>query len=181
MFDAAKHALARREALKEIRKRTPRTWDPDPQKRRVLVVLPTEQEDAKVAWRFVQSLGAPHRLVTPVVPDSVVTYVPVEYIGRVHRLEAKHLGMTGLPKREFSSKVWSDPPDIAFCLHPEPDIASLYLVGASAATLRVGLHSDKEEAFFDLMARGEGGLEGALAVLRDTLVRIRPPVLPFDD
>lgn len=181
MFDAAKHALARRQALKEIRRRTPRAWDPDPAKRRILVVLPTEQEDAKVAWRFVQSLGVAHKLVTPVVPDSVVTYVPVEYIGRVHRLEAKHLGITGLPKREFSAKVWAETPDLAFCLHPDPGIAELYLVGASPAVLRVGLHSAKEEAFFDLMARGGGELAESVAVLRNTLARIHPPVLPFDD
>lgn len=181
MLEAAKNALARREAHREIRRRTPRAWDPDPAKRPVLVVLPTEQEDAKVAWRFVQSLGAPHRLVTPVVPDSAVTYVPVEYIGRVHRLESKHLGLTGLPKADFVSKVWATPPDLAFCLHPEPDMASLFLVGASAAQLRVGLHGPKEEAFFDLMVSGQNDLAGALAAMHEALVRIRPRVLPFDD
>lgn len=179
MIDAAKQALARREALKEIRRRKPRPWDENPAKRRVLVVLPTEQEDAKEAWRFVQSLDVPHRNVTPVVPASVVTYVPVEYIGRVHRLESKHLGLLGLPKREFSAKVWSEPPDVAFCLHPEPDMASLYLVGASGAALRAGLHAAKEEDFFDLMVGGDKGLGDALAVMRDALARIHPPVFPF--
>lgn len=181
MLEAAKHALARREALKVIRRRAPHAWNPDPAKRPVLVVLPTEQEDAKVAWRFVQSLGASHRLVTPVVPASAVTYIPVEYIGRVHRLESKHLGLTGLPKSEFVAKVWATPPDVALCLHPDPDIASLYLVGASTASLRVGLHAAKEEAFFDLMVSGKTGLADALAAMREALLRIRPRVLPFDD
>ena len=181
MIDAAKHALARREALKEIRRRNPQPWDGDPAKRRVLVVLPTDQEDAKEAWRFVQSLGVHHRNVTPVVPNSVVTYVPVEYIGRVHRLEAKHLGLLGLPKREFASKVWAEQPDVAFCLHPEPEMASLYLVGASNAALRARLQSAKEEAFFDLMVGGEKGLGEALAVMRDALSRMHPPVFSFGD
>lgn len=179
MLEAAKNAIARREALKDIRRRAPQAWDADPLRRRVLVVLPTEQEDAKAAWRFVQSLGVPHKLVTPVVPDSAVTYVPVEYIGRVHRLESKHIGLVGLPKRDFAAKVWADPPDVAFCLHPDPDMASLYLVGASQAGLRVGLHSQREEAFFDLMVSGEKGLEEALVVMRDALVRMQTSVFPF--
>lgn len=180
MLDAAKSALARREALKHIRRRSVRPWDPDPAKRRVLVILPTEQEETKEAWRFVKALGVSHRQITPVVPgDTAVTYVPVEYIGRVHRMEAKHLGLLGLPKGEFAEAVWGSEPEVGLCLTPEPDLASDYLVGASPATLRVGLHERRVEAFYDLMVTGGASFEATLLALREALQRIDPPVFPF--
>lgn len=179
MLDAAKSALARREALKHIRRRPVRPWAADPAKRRVLVVLPTEQEEAREAWRFVKTLGVSHRQITPVVPDTAVTYVPVEYIGRVHRMEAKQLGMVGLPKKEFADAVWSSEPDVAFCLTPEPDVAAAYLVGASPAALRVGFHGPHVEAFFDLMVTAGVSFEATLLSLREALRRIEPPVFPF--
>lgn len=181
MLDAAKQALAHRQALQHARRRPTRPWDPDPAKRRVLVLLPTEHEEARAAWRFVQSLGVAHRLITPVVPDSAVTYVPVEHIGRVHRLEAKELGLLGLPKKEFAAKVWAEPPDVAFCLIREPDPAALYLVGASSAGFRAGFHADRAEPFFDLMVSGGEDLAEALALMRRALVRIAPAVLPFGE
>ena len=180
MLDAAKNVLARREALRAIRRRKPEPWEENPAKRRVLVVLPTAQDDAKAAWRFVQSLGVSHKLVTPVVPDTAVTYVPVEYIGRVHRLEGKHIGLLGVPRQEFVKKVWESGPDVAFCLHPEPDIASLYLVGASPAGLRVGLHSARDETFFDLMVEGKQDLADSLAMMYEALGRLKPSVFPFE-
>jgi hypothetical protein len=180
MLEAAKQALAYREALKHARRRTVRPWDPDPSKRRVLVLLPTDEDEARAAWRFVQSLGVAPRLITPVVPDVAVTYVPVEQIGRVHRLEGKGLGMLALPKKEFAAAVWADPPDVAFCLIREPDPAALYLVGASSAAFRAGFHGARAEPFFDLMVSGGESFAASLASLRSALARIRPPVLPMD-
>lgn len=179
MFDAAKRALALREALKEARRRTPRPWAGDPAQRRVLVLLPTDEHDARDAWRFVQSLGVAPRLVTPVVPATAVTYVPVEHIGRVHRLEEKEHGLLGLPKREFAEKVWAEPPDVALCLLREPDPAALYLVGASSAAFRAGFHADRAEPFFDLMVSGGGSFREGLGVLRRAMERVVPPVVPF--
>ncbi len=180
MLEAAKRALAHREALKHARRREVLPWDPNPARRRVLVLLPTDEDEARDAWRFVQSLGVTHRLVTPVVPDVAVTYVPVEHIGRVHRLEGKELGLLALPKKEFVAKVWAEPPAVAFCLIREPDPAALFLVGASSAAFRVGFHADRAEPFFDLMVGGGASYAGALASLRRALVRIAPPVLPMD-
>lgn len=180
MLDAARSALARREALKHIRRRPVRPWAADPAQRRVLVVLPAGQEETKEAWRFVKALGVPHRQITPVVPgDTVVTYVPVEFIGRVHRMEPKHLGLLGLPKGEFAEAVWRDAPDVALCLTPEPDAASAYLVGASPAALRIGLHEQLGEAFYDLVVTGGASFEATLLSLREALQRIEPPVFPF--
>lgn len=179
MFDAVKKALALREALKQARRRTPRPWHEDPAQRRVLVLLPTDEDDAREAWRFVQALGVAPRLVTPVVPATAVTYVPVEHIGRVHRLEEKEHGLLGLPKREFAERVWAEPPDVAVCLIREPDPAALYLVGASSAAFRAGFHVDRAEPFFELMVRGGADLKGDLGVLRRAMERVAPAVVPF--
>lgn len=179
MFDAAKQALALREALKQVRRTEPRPWHEDPAKRRVLVLLPTDETEARDAWRFVRALGVSPRLVTPVVPATAVTYVPVEHIGRVHRLEEKEHGFLGLPKREFAEKVWAEPPDVALCLIREPDPAALYLVGASGAAFRAGFHGERSEPFFDLMVSGGGALKEGLGVLRQALERVSPAVVPF--
>lgn len=181
MLDAAKQALGFRQALKHARRRSVRAWDPDPTKRRVLVLLPTEQEEARSAWRFIQSLGVAHRLVTPVVPDVAVTYVPVEHIGRVHRLEGKELGVLGLPKKEFAEAVWGEPPDVAFCLIRDPGPAALYLVGASSAAFRVGFHGERTEPFFDLMVGAGEDLAESLATMRQALGRVAPAVLPMGE
>lgn len=177
MFDALKYRLARRRALRQVRERVVRPWNPSPVARRVLVVLPAGEEAAKEAWRFVKSLGLPPKQVSPVVLSGEVTYVPAEYVRFLQRLEGEEVGRLGLPKADFVGKIWGEHPDVAFCLAPEFDLAAAYLVGASSARLRIGFHSEEAEPFFDVMIAPSASIGSAFAALRETLRRIEPPVL----
>ncbi len=177
MFDALRYRLGLRRALKHVRARTVRPWSPSPAARHVLIVMPAGKEAAQEAWRFVKSLGLPPKQVTPVVLSGEVTYVPAEYVRFLRRLEGEDMGKLGLPKASFAHAVWGAHPDIAFCLAPEFDLAAAYLVGASPAQLRIGLHSEEAEPFFDLMIAPGASIASAFAALRDTLRRIEPPVI----
>lgn len=177
MFDAVKARLARRRALKLVGQRTVRPWTPEPAARRVLVVLPTGEEAAREAWRFVKSLGLPPKQLIPVVLSGEVTYVPAEFIRLLRRLEEEDLGRVGLPKEAFAREVWGEQPDVAFCLTPTFNLAAAYLVGASPARFRVGIYDDEAEPFFDLMIAPGASLASAFRALRETLRRIDPPVL----
>lgn len=180
MFDALKYRLARRRALKRVRERKVRKWKATPASRRVLVVLPAGEEVAREAWRFVKSLNLPPNHLIPVVLSGEVTYVPAEYVRFMRRLDEEDVGRLGLPKAAFAEEVWSEEPDVAFCLAPTFDLAAAYLVGASPAQFRVGIYSEEAEPFYDLMIAPSTSIVSAFAVLRETLRRIDPPVLALD-
>lgn len=180
MFDAAKARLARRSALKQVRRRAVRPWTTDPAHRRVLVVVQTGDEAAHEAWRFVSSLKIPPQRIIPVVLSGQVTHVPAEYITRLIRLDDEHLSFLGLPKKDFAQRVWSEAPDVAFSLSPAFDIAAAALVGASPAPFRVGLYSEDAEPFFDLMLAPGASLASSFDTLRKTLAHVAPPVLSID-
>lgn len=177
MFDALKARLARRRALKQVQRRKVRPWASDPAARRVLVVLPTGEDAAREAWRFVKSLGLSPKQLTPVVLSGEVTYVPAEFIRILRRLDEGDLGRIGLPKEAFAEEVWSEQPDVAFCLIPTFNLAAAYLVGASPAPFRVGVYAEEAEPFYDLMIAPGASLSSAFDALRDTLANIEPPVL----
>jgi hypothetical protein len=180
MFDAVKAKLAWRGALKQVQRRDVHPWTKGPAERRVLVVLPTGEE-AREAWRFVKSLGLAGRRVIPIVlAGEVTTYVPAEYISHVIRLEDDDTNLVGLPKREFTQRVWKEQPDVALCLAPTFDIASAVLVGASPAPFRVGFYEDEADPFFDLMVTPSASSTSSYAALREALRRISPPVLALD-
>lgn len=179
MFDAVKARMARRSALKQVQRRVVWSWTPDPAARRVLAVLPTG-DAAREAWRFVKSLGLPPKQVIPVVLAGEVSVVPAAFISRVIRLEDDDLNLMGLPKQDFAERIWAMEPDVAFSLTPTFDIVSAYLVGASPAPFRVGLFDDEAEPYFDLMMAPSGDGGPIYSLLRDTLLRIRPPVLDLD-
>ncbi len=181
MLDDLKARLTRRRALKRVRDRTVRPWNPDPAQRRVLLVLPADDGAAKEAWRFVDGLGLDPALVTPVRPAGAIATPPAGYIGRVEVLAPTDLDRLGLPKRSFTERVWASGPDVALCLADPSDLASVVLAAASPAAFRIGLHSvtavEDPEPLFDLAVTGEGALSGVLEGLGETLAKIRPPVL----
>lgn len=179
MFDAAKAQIARRSALKQVQRRVVWAWTPDPAARRVLVVLPSG-DTAREAWRFVKSLGLPPKQIIPVVLSGAVSVVPAAFVSRVIRLEDDDLNWIGLPKRDFAERVWAMEPDVAFSLMPAFDLAAAYLVGASPAPFRVGLFDEEAEPYYDLMMTPSEDGAPMYSLLRDTLLRIRPPVLDLD-
>ncbi len=177
MLDAIKSKLARRSALKLAERRTVRPWASDPAQRRVLVVLPEQEIEAREVWRFIKTLGISPRQITPVVPSSLVSYAPADFIGRVKRMDEKALNLLGLARQEFAADLWNTEPDLAFCLTPTFDLAAATLIGASPAAFRVGLYDKTAEPFFDLMVAGGDSFNGTLLALRKTLASIEPPVL----
>lgn len=177
MIEELRQAWARRRLLRAVRRRTVAPWSPDPAQRRVLCVLPTETEAAKAAWTFVLDLGLTPEQVVPVVPTGEIAYAPVQYIGRVHSLNAKDLTRLRLPNKAFRQRIWSLGPEVAFCLDPALDLAGALLVGASPARFRIGFFTEWAEPCFDVMVAAGTDLESGLRTLRRTLERIEPAVL----
>lgn len=174
------HALVRR----RIRKRVPVAWHADPAQRRLLLVLPGNEEAAVSAWRFVESLGVDPARVYPIVPSGEIAYAPVAYIGRVQALGKKDQNRLGLPKKAILKAAWAFRPDVAMDLSPTFTFTSAMLVGASPAAFRIGLagaaeQADAAEPFYDLLVgvRENGGIEGAVKQLAETLRRIEPRVI----
>lgn len=180
MFDAVKARLARRSALKQVRRRTVHPWTTDAAHRRVLVVVQTGDEAAHEAWRFVSKLGIPPKRIIPVVLSGQVTHVPAEYITRLIRMDEENRNFIGLPKKDFAQRVWDEAPEVAFALTPAFDIAAAVLVGASPAPFRVGLHSEDAEPFFDLLLATGPSLASSFDTLRETLAHVVPPVLAIE-
>jgi hypothetical protein len=67
MFVGLRQRWARRAALRRVRRRTPRPWHPDPTLRRVLLVVPDDDEAAKPAWRLIERLALPQAQTLPVL------------------------------------------------------------------------------------------------------------------
>jgi hypothetical protein len=176
MFENLKNHLAWRRALKLVRNRPVRPWHPDPSLRRVLLVLPAAEVDARPAWRFVNRLGLKPEFTLPVVPTGEIAYAPVEYLGRVVSLHASDLGRTGLPKKAFRQRVWEFDPDIALALTTPVNLPAAVLVGASPAAFRVGFSAPDIDPFFDLMVAGDG-IEGGIRALEQSLSHIDPPLI----
>jgi hypothetical protein len=168
--------LALRRALKLVRQRGAREWPPDPSERRVLIVLPVREEDARHVWRFLATLGLDPQKTLPVVPVGEVTYAPVDYLGHVRILQPADIGRLGLPKKAFLRDVWSFQPDVAFCFAAPFDLAPAVVAGASPAAFRIGFHGEGAEPFFDLLASGDD-VEGRLRALRHAMEHISPPIL----
>jgi hypothetical protein len=105
--------------------------------------------------------------------------VPDAFAGAVRTVGAKGLDWRGLPRRAVAEALWHQRPDVALDLNPAFDLAAAYLVGASPARFRVGLHSETGEPFFDLMVAPTGGYAAALDALRGYLASVEPPVLSF--
>lgn len=176
MFEGLKDRLAWRRALKLVRNRPVRPWHPDPSLRRVLLVLPAAEADARPAWRFVNRLGLKPEFTLPVVPTGEIAYAPVEYLGRVISLNQADIGRMGLPRKAFRQRVWEFDPDVAFALTTPVDLAAATLVGASPAAFRIGFAAPDIDPFFDLMVTGDG-IEGGIRALEQSLSHIDPPLI----
>lgn len=176
MFDSLKQRLAWRRALKLIRKRAPAPWAADPAERRVLLVLPVNEEDARQAWRFVATLNLNPERTLPVIPTGRVTFAPVDYLGRVKTLGDADMGHLGLPKKAFLQDVWRFAPDIAICFASPFALAPATIVGASPAAFRAGFFGEGAEPFFDLLAGGID-IDARLRALGQALERIDPPII----
>ena len=179
MLDAFRSRLGYRAALAAVRSRTPASGPGGLLSRRVLVLLPPEEEDLRAAWRFVQSLDEPPAHLVPALTTGRVAYVPDAFAGHVFSAGEKGLDWRGLPTPAVREALWTPPPYVALDLNPAFDLAASYLVGASPARFRVGLYSEEREPFYDLMIRSKGGYDEALAALRGYLAAFEPPVVAF--
>jgi hypothetical protein len=132
-----------------------------------------------VAWRFVLSLDEPRGRLIPVIAAARVAYVPDAFAGAVRTVGEKGRNRLGLPRRAVAEALWGGRVDVALDLNPTFDLVAAYLVGASPARFRAGLHSAEGEPFFDLMIAPTGGYAAALDALRGYLTAVEPPVLSF--
>ena len=176
MLDALRYRLGYRVAQRAARSRGP-VGEGAATGPRVLALLPTEEEPARDAWAFVRSLGLSPRELIAVVAADRIPYAPDAYVGHVRTVGEKDLDWRGLPRRTVTEALWDAPLALALDLNPSFDLASAHLVGGSAARLRVGLHSDEGEPFYDLLVAPTEGYREALAALRRYLAAVAPPVL----
>jgi hypothetical protein len=179
MFSGLRQRWAWRAALRRVRRRTPRPWHPDPALRRVLLVLPDDDEAAKPAWALVERLALPQAQALAVLTGVNVGAVPVEYLTRVRPLSEREFGRIGLPKREVLREIWAFDPDVAIDFARPDDLAAALLVGASAAAFRIGPAGPALEPFFEVMVAFTCDPAAPAHALGQVLARIEPPVLPI--
>ena len=181
MLAALKSSIGYRQALKAVRQRTAPPWPDRPQDRKLLVLLPYEEEDTRAAWGLIKTLDIPTSHVIPVSLSDAVPYVPDAYAGAVFKVEEKLRDWRGIPKRIITDAIWTQRPHVALDLSPGFDLGAAYLVGASTAQFRIGLFSEEGEPFYDFMIAESAGYASAIAAMRQHLTAILPPVLAFEE
>jgi hypothetical protein len=178
MLTGLRQRWAWRAALRRVRRRTPRPWHPDPALRRVLRVLPDDDEAAKPAWQLVERLALRQAQTLAVLTGVNVGAVPVDYLSRVRPLNEREIGRIGLPKREVLREIWAFDPDVAIDLAGPDDLSAALLVGASSAAFRVGPAGPALEPFFEVMVAFSDDPGAPAHALEQVLGRIHPTVLP---
>ncbi|MFN3597274.1 MAG: hypothetical protein ACK41D_08380 [Rubricoccaceae bacterium] len=166
-FRAARRAAARRAAPAM----------PPLAQRRVLVLLPASEEAGRAVWQFLGTLALPPAQIRAVALHGRLPFAPDAFAGAV--LVPGPFDWRGLPRPADREAAWTPRPDVALDLSGPLSPASALLAGAAPAALRVGCHAPRAEPFYDLLIAGTGRTEDTLALLRDTLARIRPPALPL--
>ena len=150
---------------------------------RILVVLPTELEALKAAWRFMAEVDVSPQRITPVSRSGTIVYAPADYVGKVELLEQKKdFDRRGLIKEKRVEALWKTAqPDIAICLTSAFDLASAHLVGASPAAVRVGIDDaeGRSDEFYDLAVRTSTEYGSTVAALTRYLRKIDPPIVPM--
>ena len=180
MIDGMRSRLGARAARRAAQQRTSRPLAATLTERRLLVVLPHQDEDRQLAWQFLRDLALSPRHITPILyAGEGLTDTPDAFAAREVRLESEVLGWNGLPKNSFVQALWASAPDIALSLRIQDALVAQYLVGASPAAFRIGFHDAGAEDFFDLLLQHRGDFAESLATLRHTLAHIQPSLLPL--
>ena len=167
--------------ITDLRKRL----DPQPaaEQPRVLVVLPSELEALKAAWRFMAQVDVPPSRITPVSRSGTIVYAPADYVGKVELLEQKKdFDRRGLIKQKRIEQLWKTAqPDISICLTSEFDLAAAHLIGASPAAIRVGIDDQegRSDEFYDLAVRTSTEYGSTIEALIRYLRKIEPPIVPM--
>ncbi|MEM8602172.1 MAG: hypothetical protein AAGF99_19830 [Bacteroidota bacterium] len=182
VLDTWRGRWAYRAASAAAERRQPVTWSGHPAARKVLVVLPDEDDAVRSVWRFLKRLDLPSANVIPVSRGGHVVYAPDDFIGRVRVLQkADYRRITGLPKAAQAAAIWAEAPEVALSLRHPFDLNAAYLVGAAPARFRIGFHDPLAEPFFDFMLAPTADLDAALVALERYLASVSPPVLAFRD
>ncbi|MEL7360820.1 MAG: hypothetical protein AAFN13_01995 [Bacteroidota bacterium] len=180
VLDSWRGRWAYRIASAAADKRNAVAWSGHPAARKVLVVLPDEDDAVRSVWRFLKRLDVPSANVIPVSRGGHVVYAPDDFIGRVRVLQPnEYRRVTGLPKAAQAASLWAEGPEVALSLRHPFDLNAAFLVGASPASFRIGFHDPLAEPFFDFMLAPTSDLDAALAALERYLVGVSPPVLSF--
>lgn len=182
VLDTWRGKWAYRTATSATKQRAAATWSGHPAARKVLVVLPDEDNAVRSVWRFLKRLDMPSANVIPVSRGGHVIYAPDDFIGRVRVLQkSDYRRLTGLPKGAQAETIWSEAPEVALSLRPPFDLNAAYLVGASPARFRIGFYDPLAEPFFDFMLAPTSNLDSALGALERYLRSVTPTVLSFRD
>ncbi|MEM8557953.1 MAG: hypothetical protein AAGG50_09025 [Bacteroidota bacterium] len=180
--DSWRERWAYRTARKSVERRQEGAWSQHPAARKVMVVLPDEDDAVRSVWRFIRRLDLPSANVIPVSRGGHVVYAPDDFIGSVRVLQPNdYRRFTRLPKANAAAALWGEGPEVALSLRVPFDLNAAYLVGASPARFRIGFHDPHAEPFFDFMLAPDADLAHALDALARYLDGIAPPVLAFRD
>lgn len=147
-------------------------------RRRLLIVLPSDDAGQRAAWEWVRSLGVSPDLLVPVAFGGAGVGQPDAYAGAVHVLDDPDLDWRRLPTREALARVWAQSPDVALNLADPDDLGAALVVGASPAAVRIGRHRRDREGCYDLMVQGRPDAASAVDALSRLLRQLDPPILP---
>lgn len=171
--------LGYRLALFRVQRREKRPLRAPLERRRVLVVLPTEQPYHEAAIALVRQIELEPDRVTLVWSGEEAPELPEEYADRRYRLVPDDLTMLGLPDRATREALHEPYPDVSIDLTAGFSMPQASLVGLSPATYRIGLYSSEAEPFRDILFRSRSSFESAVNSLRSLLYEFDPPLLPL--
>ncbi|MEM0962663.1 MAG: hypothetical protein AAGK21_09030 [Bacteroidota bacterium] len=179
MIDRIRYAFALRAVREAVASRHPQPLPADVSSRRVLLILPRDEDGQRATWDFVRSIRLDSRCVIPVGFGSTGVGVPDAFAGAVRILGDDELDWRRLPKPSALESVWTQRPDVVVCVADATDLGVALLAGGSPAAVRLGRHSKDREGCFDLMVRGATDATSAVASMAQLLRQLDPPILPL--
>lgn len=175
MWEALRHRLAMRAALGAVRARPAPAPLPPLAARRLLAVLPGHAD--REVWDLLGRVGLPPAQMHLVALGPASP--PDRFAGAVAVVSDAERDWRGLPPRAVREAAAAFRPDVALSLIAPDDPAGLWLVGASAAAVRVARHDLRTEAAYDLFVTAAAPRGGpAPAALAAVLGALDPPLVP---
>lgn len=176
MFDGFRERMGRRALHAAVQARSPRPLPSVSSERAVLILLPEEESALRATWPFIESVNVPMSNLTCVVLADRVAYAPDRFAGTVQRVSEADLDWRGLPRAEVLIRLQRGA-DVAINLSGSDRLAAEFLVGTSAAAVRIGPYREGTDALYDLMLAGTASSSELVGTLRSVLGQIDPPIL----
>lgn len=166
-------------ALFRVQRRERRPLRSPLDRRRVLVVLPSQPDLHDPALGLVRQFELDPSQITLVWTGERRPELPDDLAGREFELGPEDVTIFRLPDRRTRESLLEPYPDVGIDLSSGFSMPQASLVGLSPATFRIGLYTSEAEPFRDILFQSRSSFESAMSSLRGLLYEFDPPLLPL--